>query len=204
MLYGGAGLEGLELRAARDGSRRLTGRFPYGRLATLSDGGKNGRPRKEQFAPRAFAYRVEDPKADIHILVGHDYDRPLASRGAGTLDLKDTDGALTFEALIKPEMAEVSYVRDFLAAFSAGLIGGISPGFRMPPERTVPNAERVDEEDPKLGTALIRTISAALLYEVSLVTVPAYKETEVEARNWQPDLIRPEAGLHRTLNRWRA
>ncbi len=184
MIYGGANPGGLELRAARDGSRRLTGRFPYGSLAVLSDGGKNGRPKKEQFAPKAFAYRVDDPKADIHLLVGHDYDRPLASRGAGTFHLRDTDGALTFEATISPEMLEVGYVRDLLAQFAAGLIGGISPGFRIPPERTVPNAEQVTQEDPRQGTALIRTVLAALLYEISLVTVPAYKETEVEARDW--------------------
>lgn len=204
MMYGGAGTDGLELRTARDGSRHLSGRFPYGRRAVLSDGGKNGRPRKESFAPKAFAYRVDRPSEDIHILVGHDYDRPLASRGAGTLDLKDTEGALIFEALIKPEMAQVSYVRDFFAAFSSGLIGGISPGFRIPPEQTVPNAERVDEEDPREGRALIRTIFQALLFEISLVTVPAYKETQVEARNWAPDLIQPDCGLHRTLKRWRS
>lgn len=204
MMYGGAGIDGLELRTTRDGSRRLSGSFPYGKQAVLSDGGKSGRPRKEQFAPKAFAYRVNKADEDIHILVGHDYDRPLASRGAGTLDLKDTEDALIFEALIKPEMAEVSYVRDFFAAFSAGLIGGISPGFRIPPEQTVPNAERVDEENPREGRALIRTVFAALLYEISMVTVPAYKETQVEARSWTPDLALPDSGLHRTLNRWRA
>ena len=203
MLYGGADIGGLELRAARDGSRRLTGRFPYGSLAVLSDGGKNGRPRKEQFAPKAFAYRINKADEDIHILVGHDYDRPLASRRAGTLELNDTDEALTFEALIKPEMLDAPYVQNVLGAFAAGLIGGISPGFRIPPERTVPNAEQVSEEDPKLGTALIRTIFAALLYEISLVVVPAYKETDIAARSWSPGLSKPAAGLHRTLNRWR-
>jgi len=48
---------------------------------------------------------------------------------------------------------------------------------------------------------LIRTIFAALLYEFSMVTVPAYKATKVEERS---GVILPEAaGLHRTLNRWR-
>jgi phage head maturation protease len=48
----------------------------------------------------------------------------------------------------------------------------------VPPEE----AERVDEEDPAEGRALIRTIMQALLFEISLVTAPAYPETEVEAR----------------------
>lgn len=203
MLYGGADIGGLELRAAHDGSRRLTGRFPYGSLAVLSDGGAKGRPRKEQFAPKAFAYRINKADEDIHILVGHDYDRPLASRRAGTLELKDSLEALVFEATIKPEILDAPYVQNFFGAFAAGLIGGISPGFRIPPERTVPNAEQVSEEDPNLGTALIRTIFAALLYEISLVVVPAYKDTEVEARTWSPGFSKPDAGLHRTLNRWR-
>lgn len=205
MLHGGAEVGGLEVRAARDGSRRISGRFPYAKLAVLSDGGKNGRPQKEQFAPKAFAYRVDDPKADIHILLGHDYDRPLASRGAGTLELQDTEAGLTFEATILPEMAATSWALDFFRSFAAGLIGGISPGFRIPPAATVPNAETVTEEDPRLGRALIRTISAALLYELSMVTVPAYKSTDLSVRDWTPDAGDASAsGLHRTLNRWRA
>lgn len=177
---------GLELRKRASGAMSLRGRFPYNKAAVLSDGGRSGRPRKEILAARAFSYRVERPDEDIHLLVGHSYDRPLASRGAGTLDLKDSDEALTFTAEITEEMQTVSYVQDFLAAYRANLIVGLSPGFRIPPERVVPNAEEVTEEDPSLGMALIRTIFAALLYEISLVTRPAYSETEVEARNWQP------------------
>ena len=104
-------------------------------------------------------------------------------------------------------MQEVSYVKDFLAGYAAGLILGLSPGFRIPPPRTVPDAEKVEEEDPREGTALIRTIYAALLYELSAVVIPAYTEAQIEARNWIPsrDQIDPlNTGLHRTLNRWRA
>ena len=209
MFWGDATGSELELRAGRGKSRRLKGRFPYKKRAVLSDGGKRGRPQKEEFAPKAFAFRVEDPKADIHLLLGHDYDRPLASRGAGTFDLVDTDDAVTFDAEITAEMAETSWALDFFRAFAAGLVGGISPGFRIPPPATVPDAEKVTEEDPSLGNALIRTIFQALLYEFSLVTVPAYKETEVEERNWNltpggvilPDA--PDAGLRLTLNRWK-
>ena len=183
MLHGGQ-FGGLELRREGDGATRLSGRFPYGKPATLTDGGRRGRPRKEVIAPRAFAYRVGRPEEDIHLLVGHSYDRPLASRGAGTLDLTDDDDALTFEARISVEMTGVSYVRDFLSAMRAGLILGISPGFRIPPERVAPNAETVEEEDPAEGMALIRTVREALLYELSVVTRPAYQEAQVEARNW--------------------
>jgi len=73
----------LELRR-EGGETRLRGSFPYGSLAVLSDGGRRGRPRKERFAPRAFGFRVEDPEAEIHLLAGHSFDRPLASKRAGT------------------------------------------------------------------------------------------------------------------------
>lgn len=183
MLWGGH-TGGLELRKRASGAMALRGRFPHGKAAVLSDGGRTGRPRKEVIAPRAFGYRVDRPGEDIHLLVRHSYDRPLASRGAGTLALRDGDDALTFKAEISPDMQEVSYVRDFLAGFTAGLIMGLSPGFRIPPERAVPNAEEVTEEDPSEGMALIRTIFAALLYELSIVTRPAYPEAQIEARSW--------------------
>lgn len=207
MLWAGS-QDGLELRRSADGAVRLAGRFPYNKPAVLSDGGRNGgRPRKEVISSRAFAYRVERPDEDIHLLVGHDYGQPLASKGAGTLQLRDSDEALTFEATIAPEMQAVSWVRDILAGIAAGLIIGLSPGFRLPPPRAVEEAERVEEEDPKLGTAIIRTVLAALLYELSVVTRPAYSESQVEQRNWKPTeggVLVPDAGLTRTLNRWRA
>lgn len=205
MLWGGH-TGGLELRKRASGAIALRGRFPYGKRAVLSDGGRTGRPRKEVIAPRAFAYRVNKPEEDIHLLVGHSYDRPLASRGAGTLDLADSDDALTFEARITEEMQAVSYVQDFLNAFAAGLIMGISPGFRLPPKRAVPNPEQIEDEghDPANGmhNAIIRTVLAALLYELSVVTRPAYPEAQIEARNWQAT----DAGLivpQNPLNRWR-
>ena len=205
MLWGGHNGE-LELRRAPGGATRLRGRFPYNKRAVLSDGGKTGRPRKEVIASRAFAYRVDDPKEDIHLLIGHSYDRPLASRGAGTLDLKDTADALLFDAVITDEMREVSWVKDALAAIGAGLILGISPGFRIPPERAVKDAETVEDEgsDPENGmhNAIIRTVHAALLYELSLVTRPAYPEAQIEARDWRNGDI-GAANLVMHLNRWR-
>lgn len=215
MLYGFPNGE-LELRGRRGKSRRLKGRFPYNKKAVLSDGGKNGRPRKEVIASRAFGYRIDRPEEDIHLLVGHSYDKPLASRLAGTLLILDSDDAVTFEAEIVPEIEDSPYGQDFLAGFSAGLIRGISPGFRIPPPVTVPDAEKVEEEDPALGRALIRTILQALLYELSFVTVPAYKGAEgeeaearqLDMRSWDVTgggvIVPAAAGLRHPASRWRA
>lgn len=80
MLWGGN--EGhLEVRA-EGGSTRLTARFPYGAETELAPG------RLEVIAPRAFADRI-DGGDEIHLLSGHDFNRPLASRSAGTLTLPE-------------------------------------------------------------------------------------------------------------------
>lgn len=199
---------GLELRAAGDGSRRLTGSFPYLSLAVIDSGGNGRRPKKEQFAPGAFSWVVDQPPAerDVHLLIGHSFDRPLASRRAGTLLLSDTKDALLFEAILTPEIQRTSWAQDFLAAFAAGLIRGISPGFRVAPPEAVAKPEEVTEEDPSLGEALIRTIFAAVLFELSLVTRPAYDETEVDLRAWEKsakfaDL--PVRNPAQALRRWR-
>ncbi|MEM9341416.1 MAG: HK97 family phage prohead protease [Pseudomonadota bacterium] len=191
----------LEERAQGSRRRRIRGKFPYRKRAVLSDGGRTGRPRKEVFEPRAFAYNVT-ANVDIRLLVGHDFGKPLASRGAGTLDLIDSAEALTFKAEIAPELEEASWVRDFFAGFAAGLIMGISPGFRIPPARVAPDAEVIEEEDPAEGQALIRRIREALLFELSVVTAPAYKEAELEeARSWERSQKPLAPPTH--LARWR-
>lgn len=201
-----AGLAGeLELRRS-GGSTTLAGSFPYNSVAVLSDGGRRGRPMKETFAERAFAYNVESKDAEIRLLVGHDFSKPLAAKLAGTLILKDTKRALEFTARISPEVAATSHARDALALIGAGLATGISPGFRIPPARTVPDAEVVTEEpdDPENGMhrAIIRTIKQALLFELSIVTAPAYDDAQVEARNWNPGgRAAPAAPAH--LRRYR-
>jgi HK97 family phage prohead protease len=187
---------GLELRAAGDGSRRLSGKFPYMSLAVIDSGGQGRRPKKEQFAEGAFSYALEDAEREIHVLIGHSFDRPLASRKAKTLTLRDTKEALAFEAILTPEILETSWAKDFIAAFGAGLVGGVSPGFRVAP---IEGAEATTEENPRHGKALIRTIRAAILFELSLVTRPAYHETDLALRNFQP----PARGIIHPLNRWR-
>lgn len=204
-LYAATGGD-LEIRRRNDGGFNLRGQFPYNQTATLSDGGRNGgRPRKERVASRAFSFNIDREDVDILFLSGHRYDKPLASQRARTLTLNDTDDALEFDATITREMQETSWGRDFIAAFTAGLVTGLSPGFRLPPQRAVPNAETIEDEDPSEGNAVIRTINAALLYELSAVTQPAYDDAQIEARNWQVDGLPTVGKISRVnhLRRWR-
>lgn len=183
MLWGGH-LGGLEIRAD-GGETRLTARFPYGAETELAPG------RREVIAARAFSDRIEAGE-DIHLLAGHDFNRPLASRSAGTLTLTDGDDALTVDARID---GGTSWARDFLAAHAAGLIRGLSPGFRV-----TPNGERIERR----GAGVLRTITRAALFEISAVTRPAYPSAQIEARAWEAHQDRqPCRGAVHHLNRWR-
>jgi hypothetical protein len=193
-------LGSIELRRAGGGAVRLSGRFPYNVRATISAGGNGRRPRKEMFAPRAFSYALEQDR-EVHFLAGHSFDRPLASRKAGTLDLTDTDEALLMEATLTPEVQETSWTRDFLAALRAGLVVGLSPGFRVAPPEAVPDAQETVEEDPAEGNALIRIIRAAVLFEISAVTRPAYEDAALEEE--ERAFVMPTRRLLHPAERWR-
>ena len=170
-------VEALEVRQE---GRTIRGRFRYNVRATMSD---RGRVRKEEFRPRAFGYAVENAESEVHLLRGHTFDQPLASKRAGSLRLTDTDEALEFEATLPEPADQPGYMRDTLNMIRAGLVGGLSPGFRVPPRETVPGAETIEPE-PDNPDVAIRVINAAVLYELSLVTRPAYPETEVDVRQW--------------------
>jgi HK97 family phage prohead protease len=185
MLWGAVEGGALELRQ-ENGGFRLRGAFPYRQETELAPG------RREVFDARAFGDRI-DAGEDIHLLAGHDFERPLASRAAGNLTVTDTDAALMIEARIE---GGTSWARDFLAAHAAGLIRGLSPGFRVSP-----GGERIEGR----GDGLLRTVTRAALFEISAVTKPAYPQAQIEARAWGvSDKLSVTNGLHRTLNRWRA
>jgi len=147
-------------------------------------------------AARAFAERVGDAQAEVHLLSGHDFGRPLASRKAGSLTLRDTEAALHFEADIPDAVANTTHGRDALALIEARLAVGLSPGFRLASGR---DAESIEERDG----AILRTVRRADLHELSIVTMPAYDQAQVELRSWDAALPH-DAALRRALRQWRA
>lgn len=192
----------LEVRAR---GRKLRGSFPYNREAVVSD---RGRVRKERFRSGAFGWQIrafaelqkemaqvikssfdkarvevlreELARRNVDLLRGHDFDRPLASMIGGGLKVEDSRDALRFEADL-PENPP-SWVEDTKKAVEAGLIRGVSPGFRVPPASAVANAEEFIDEPGNPGVQ-IRQINQAVLYELSLVTRPAYSASEVDVRS---------------------
>jgi uncharacterized protein len=155
----------LELRT-EGGTTRLRAMFPYGAETELASG------RNEVFAPHAFAASIGDAAHEVHLLVGHDFNRPLASRAAGTMRFRDTAAALEIEATVD---GSTSWARDFLAANASGLIRGVSPGFNVPA-----GGEKIERR----GSGVLRTVTTARLVEISVVTRGAYPQAQVEARDW--------------------
>ncbi len=173
----------LEIRQV-GGKSVISGVFKYGMTGVIRD---RGGVRKEQFGPGAFRYAImENREAKIDILVGHDFGKPLANRAAGSLAISDSDSAVEFEATLPDNPP--SWVRDAELAIDAGLMKGLSPGFRVPPRNVVPDAVSIIPEPGNPGVQ-IRVISAAVLREMSVVTNPVY-DAEVELRSdelWTPE-----------------
>ena len=184
MILHGAATGALELRATDNGGFRLAGRFPYGAEAELVPG------RFEVFEARAFSGRINDDGEDIHLLAGHSFDRPLASRASGTLEVRETDQALEIEARIE---GGTTWAADFLAAHRAGLVRGLSPGFRV-----ASGGDRVERR----GNGILRVIERAELFEISTVTRPAFEAAQVEARSWQAGPPTWRTAMHPAM-RWR-
>lgn len=179
-------LDGLEVRQ-QNNRPTIVGRFPYNALAVLAD---RGTVRKETIKPKAFDFAIKDPARDVHLLVGHSFDKPIASKLTGNLEFNDTEEFLEFIATI-PEGAErASHITDLLIMLGSGLIKGVSPGFRVPPKDAVPNAESLVPEPGNPGV-MIRVLAQLLLYELSFVTRPAYEASRAELRSLRNLETRP-------------
>ena len=174
----------LELRQqGDDGSAEVAFNFPYGdgNMAVISD---RGTVRKESFTARAFAFAVNDESRAIAVLRGHDPNAVLGMRTA------ETAGQVRFEDTVEslrgflslPRLVEQTFHQEqFLRELRQGLVRGISPGFRVPPAGTVPNAVKLVPE-PGNPAVMIRQINQAVLHEVSFVSRPAYSQTTVDTR----------------------
>ena len=190
----------LEYRQGPGGRGIYSGSFPYGQQATI---GRAGRVRKERFSSRAFRFAVdEEPEREINFLFGHSMNRPLASRRAGTLQLEDRPDALVFEATLPVEAEQPSWMRDFVLAQRGGLVGGLSPGFQVPPRTVVPDAEHLEPEAGNPGV-FVRVVNHAVLLEMSAVTRPTYTGTELEERAGQEAVVKgPYWQLDSEMLRW--
>ena len=120
---------------------------------------------REQIAPGAFKRTIQ--RADIRALFNHNPDYVLGRNRAGTLSLQEDKHGLAVQ--IHPP--DASWARDLMVSVKRGDISQMSFGFR-PVKWT---------EDQ--GALLDVTLQEVRLFDVSVVTFPAYPQTEAWGRS---------------------
>jgi len=117
----------------------------------------------EVIKPGAFKNSINDDEADIRALFNHDWDKVLGRTKADTLSLSEDDKGLKFDL----ELPNTTYARDLAESMERGDIDQCSFGF------VVTGEEWDYNQEPAL-----RTITDVELYEISVVSIPAYEDTE--------------------------
>ncbi|AMR87639.1 MULTISPECIES: HK97 family phage prohead protease [Bacillus] len=117
----------------------------------------------EVIEPGAFARSLSE-NSDIRALFNHNWDNVLGRTKSGTLRLEEDEKGLKFEI----ELPNTSVGRDLAESMSRGDINQCSFGFWITEENWDYNVEPA-----------LRTIKEVELYEISVVSIPAYDDTEV-------------------------
>lgn len=128
---------------------------------------------REKIARGAFSDAVG--RDDVVFLVNHE-GLPLARTRSGTLELRQDEKGLHIRSELDPEDPDVKAI---LGKMRRGDLDKMSFAF-LPEGRD--GQEWSEDEDDKLP---LRTINRAALYDVSIVTTPAYDGTEIGLRSLQ-------------------
>jgi uncharacterized protein len=126
---------------------------------------------REKIRPGAFAEVIQD---DVRALVDHKPSMILGRNKAGTLRLNEDQHGLKYE--IDPP--DTSVGRDVLVSLRRRDLDQSSFGFSVEEEEYTIKNEIVTRE----------IIKVSRLYDVSIVTYPAYPQTSVNVRHLWPDL----------------
>lgn len=121
----------------------------------------------EIIAPGAFADAIAS-NDDIRALFNHDWNNVLGRTKSGTLRLSEDARGLKFEV----DLPNTTLARDLSESLRRGDISQCSFGF-------VPTSETWDYE----AEIPVRTINTVELHEISVVSIPAYEDTEVSLRS---------------------
>jgi uncharacterized protein len=112
---------------------------------------------REYIAPGAFKRSLQS-RNEVKLLWNHDAGEPLASVRGGTLKLTEDDRGLKVEA----RLANTSRGRDVAELIRSKTVDSMSFGFSVIKDTWEGN---------------VRTLNAVRLFEISLVSFPAYKAT---------------------------
>jgi len=134
---------------------------------------------REQVAPGAFTASLKED--DIRALWNHDTAVVLGRNRSNTLKLWEDDKGLAVE--ITPPDTQTA--RDLMETIKRGDVNQMSFGFQV---KKATWTEEEEQED-------LRTIEVVKLWEVSPVTFPFYKGTDVslkaEHRQWRDSIVLP-------------
>ena len=152
----------LEMRAENDG-KTLVG------YAAVFDSPSEPLPWTEFVKRGAFAKTLKDG-ADVRLLIDHE-GIPLARTRSGTLALEEDDRGLRVEAELDPSNPDAARV---ISAMRRGDMSQMSFAFR-----TIKDSWSSDRSS--------RELREVQLYDVSVVTFPAYEQTVAELRKLNTD-----------------
>ncbi len=161
----------LELRAEAD-SDTLIG------YAAIFDAPSEPMPFTEFVRRGAFAKTLNDG-ADVRLLVDHE-GVPLARTKSGTLMLEEDERGLRVEAKLDPMNPDAQRV---LSAMRRGDLSQMSFAFKAVKDSF--NADRS-----------VRELKEVQLFDVSVVTYPAYEDTIVSLRSRQPVTVDESGSLN--------
>ena len=156
----------LEFRAVGEGDT-LVG------YAAVFDSPSEPLPWIEYVRKGAFTKTINDG-ADVRLLIDHE-GVPLARTKSGTLNLIEDDKGLRVEAQLDPSNPDAARV---MSAMRRGDISQMSFAFRTIKDSW--NAERTNRE-----------LKEVQLFDVSVVTFPAYEATVAELRKKEMDVTVP-------------
>ena len=130
----------------------------------------------EQIAPGAFTKTIQE--ADVRFLIDHDPSLLLARTKSGTLRLSEDKAGLVADA----DLAPTTYGRDLAILLERGDVSQMSFGFQVPKGKDDWTIEQVETDDGTVDVE-VRTIREAKLFDVSVVTFPAYEGTDAKLRS---------------------
>lgn len=172
-----------ETRSDEDGNQYIEGYF-----SVFNSNYDMGQGMSESIAPHAFDETLAD---DIRCLTNHDTRLVLGRTSAHTFELKSDEHGLWGRVLINPNDTDAMNTK---ARVDRGDVNQASFGFDILQEDT----------DIREDGSVHWTIKKVKLYECSVVTFPAYTETNLSARQKDYDEIqkrRSEAWRNKMLKK---
>lgn len=166
-----------EFRASKRNDKMVVAGYAarYNTLSHRMSDGMGGQFR-ERIAKGAFN-KILRANPDCVALLNHNANYPLGRTTSGTLELEGDDDGLGFSC----DLPETSYGRDLYESVKRGDMNACSFAFNLDGE----DQSFDEEEDPETRgkKVIVRTIkNFRALYDISIVTNPAYPGTSVDAR----------------------